>query len=104
MIDEKIDHHFNELSPLDFNIYDDFSLLEKLKSEKVSYDKALELVAYTNGVKEQVESVLNEEDEHLAVIYNFLSSSEQNDYLSFLKFIEKDVQHYIQIKKRPKKI
>lgn len=99
MIDEKIDHHFNELSPLDFNIYDDYSLLEKLKSESVSYDKALELHAYTIGVIEQIESVMNEEDEHLAVIYNFLSFSEQTDYLLFLKKIEKDVQVYTKIKK-----
>ena len=101
MIDEKIDHHFNELSPIDFNIYDDFSLLKKLKSECVSYDKAQELYHYTLGVIEQIQSVINEEDEHLAVVYNFLSNSEQKDYLTFLKVIEKDTFEYIQIKKGP---
>jgi hypothetical protein len=99
MIDEKIDHHFNELSPIDFNIYDDFSLLKKLKKEDVSYDKAYELHSYTIGVIEQIKSVINEEDEHLAVIYNFLSASEQQDYLKFLRTIEHDVIEYIRIKK-----
>ena len=99
MIDEKIDHHFNELSPIDFNIYDDFSLFKKLKTENVSYDKAYELQAYTIGIIEQIESVINEEDEHLAVIYNFLSATEQQDYLKFLKTIEQDVKEYIKIKK-----
>ena len=95
MIDEKIDHHFNELSPIDFNIYDDFSLFDKLKSEKVAYDKAQELYSYTLGVMEQIESVINEEDEHLAVVYNFLSSKEQYDYLKFLKTIKADTKKYI---------
>lgn len=99
MIDEKIDHHFNELSPIDFNIYDDFSLLDKLKSEDVEYDKAQELFHYTQGVIEQIQSVINEEDEHLAVVYNFLSNNEQNDYLTFLKIIEKETLEYIRIKK-----
>ena len=92
MIDEKIDHHFNELSPIDFNIYDDFSLLEKLKSEDIGYDKALELYSYTLGIIEQIESVINEEDEHLAVVYNFLSHQEQIDYLKFLKLITRIFQ------------
>ena len=95
MIDEKIDHHFNELSPIDFNIYDDFSLLEKLKSENVAYEKAQELYSYTLGLMEQIESVINEEDEHLAVVYNFLSGNEQNDYLKFLKTIKADTKKYI---------
>lgn len=99
MLDEKIDHHFNELSPIDFNIYDDFSLLDKLKSEDVCYDKAQELYHYTVGVIEQIQSVINKEDEHLAVVYNFLSYQEQNDYLEFLKTIKIDTEKYIKSKK-----
>ena len=94
MNNEKIDHHFNELSPVDFNIYGDMSLVEKLKKEGVSADKAQALRDHISVIKEQVESVLNEEDEHLAVVYNFLSHGEQRDYLNFLNMLEKDIETY----------
>ena len=35
MINEKIDHHFNELSPVDFNIFGDASLYNKMVKENV---------------------------------------------------------------------
>lgn len=96
MLDEKIDHHFNELSPLDFNIYDDFCLFEKLKNELTENHVANDLHDYILGIKEQVESVINEEDEHLAVVYDFLSQREQNDYFRFLNKIERETKKYLQ--------
>ncbi|MCC3860754.1 hypothetical protein [Pseudemcibacter aquimaris] len=95
MLDDKIDHHFNELSPLDFNIYDDYCLFEKLKSEHINYQVANDLHDYILGIKEQVGSVINEEDEHLAVVYDFLSPTEQNDYYRFLSKIESSTQKYL---------
>ncbi len=95
MINEKIDHHFNELSPIDFNIYGDIPLYEKLKQENTPVDKVNALCDHVSVIKEQVESVLNEEDEHLAVVYNFLSHKEQVEYLNFLNRVEKDTLRYL---------
>lgn len=95
MINEKIDHHFNELSPADFNIFGDASLYEKLIKEKLHRDKAIALLDHITVIKEQVESVVNQEDEHLAVVYNFLSEQELSDYLHFLKTLETEVNKYL---------
>lgn len=95
MISEKIDHHFNELSPIDFNIFQDMALCEKLEKEQIAIDKAKALLDHIKIIKEQIESVLNEEDEQLAVVYNFLSNKEQTEYLNFLSDIEKQTSRYI---------
>lgn len=95
MINEKIDHHFNELSPIDFNIYGDLALYEKLIKEKLPQDKVRALYDHITIIREQIESVVNEEDEHLAVVYNFLKPHEQMDYLNFLKKIEDDTNRYL---------
>ena len=95
MINEKIDHHFNELSPIDFNIYSDLALYEKLLKEKLPLEKARALHDHITIIKEQIESVVNEEDEHLAVVYNFLKPQEQLDYLNFLTRIEEDTNKYL---------
>ena len=100
MINEKIDHHFNELSPVDFNIYQGDPLFPKLIKEGISTDKAQSLLDHISVIKEQVESVVNQEDEHLAVVYNFLSHKEQSDYLDFLENMAKDVNKYITSKKK----
>ncbi|MBT5073330.1 MAG: hypothetical protein HN572_06635 [Kordiimonadaceae bacterium] len=70
MINEKIDHHFNELSPIDFNIFDAASLYQKLQKEKPDHAKAQALHDYVSGIKEQIESLLNEEDEQLKITYD----------------------------------
>jgi len=95
MINEKIDHHFNELSPVDFNIFGDASLYNKMVKENLQHDKAAALLDHILAIKEQVESVLNQEDEHLAVVYNFLSENELSDYLHFLEALESDVNKYL---------
>lgn len=76
MINEKIDHHFNELSPIDFNIFGDISLYHKLIKENLAIETAQALHDHITIIKEQIDSVLNQEDEHLAVVYNFLSHQE----------------------------
>lgn len=95
MINEKIDHHFNEMSPADFNIFGDAPLYDKLIKEQLPRDKANALLDHITVIKEQVESVVNQEDEHLAVVYNFLSEQELSDYLVFLKTLEADVTKYL---------
>ena len=95
MINEKIDHHFNELSPVDFNIFSDASLYNKLKKENLPNELAQTLHEHIIVIKDQVESLLNGEDEQLTVVYGFLSTEEQRDYLAFLKMIEKDIIRYI---------
>jgi|TARA_R110002096_G_scaffold435927_1_gene664235 hypothetical protein len=94
MINEKIDHHFNELSPVDFNIFQGASLYEKLINENVGLEKSTALHDHICIIKEQIESVLNQEDEHLAVVYNFLSDQEQQHYLSFLQALDADIEKY----------
>ncbi|HPF46669.1 MAG: hypothetical protein KDF58_10865 [Alphaproteobacteria bacterium] len=95
MINEKIDHHFNELSPVDFNIFQGEALLPKLQKQNVNLKKAKALQDHIQVIMEQVETVVEQQDEHLAVVYNFLSEKEQSDYLEFLKNLEKDVSNYI---------
>ena len=95
MINEKIDHHFNELSPIDFNIFGDTSLYNKLKKENLSDELAQALHDHITVIKDQVESLLNGEDEQLTVVYGFLSTEEQQNYLSFLIIIEKDTIKYL---------
>lgn len=95
MINEKIDHHFNELSPVDFNIFDGISLYQKLLKDNLSYDKAQALHDHITVIKDQVESLLNAEDEQLTVVYGFLSPDEQKNYLRFLKEIEADTDRYL---------
>lgn len=95
MINEKIDHHFNELSPVDFNIFQGEELLSKLLRQNVSNKKAKALLDHIQLIMEQVETVVEQQDEHLAVVYNFLSHEEQSDYLKFLKNLEIDVNKYL---------
>lgn len=95
MINEKIDHHFNEHSPIDFNIFEAGTLFQKLKKENPSYDKASELCDYVSALKEQIESLLNEEDEQLKVTYSFLSAAEQKSYLDFLKSLEEEINKFL---------
>ncbi|MBT6135717.1 MAG: hypothetical protein HN583_01355 [Kordiimonadaceae bacterium] len=95
MINEKIDHHFNELTPIDFNIFQGVSLYKKLINEDLNLDKANALQDHIRIIKEQIESILNQEDEHLAVIYNFLTKQEQEYYLSFLNVLNFDMQRYL---------
>lgn len=102
MINEKIDHHFNELSPIDFNIFEDTQLYKKLIKENVPYNKALALHNHITIIKEQIESLLNGEDEQLTVVYGFLTQTEQNDYLDFLKKIDMETKRYLQCKKTNK--
>lgn len=99
MINEKIDHHFNELSPIDFNIFEDTKLYKKLQKENVPYDMAKALHTHITIIKDQIESLLNGEDEQLTVVYGFLTQTEQNDYLDFLKKIEADTNKYLLNKK-----
>ena len=96
MINEKIDHHFNELSPVDFNIFQGASLYEKLVNEDVGLEKSSALHDHISIIKEQIESVLNQEDEHLAVVYNFLNSREQQYYLGFLTVLEGETEAYLE--------
>ena len=95
MISEKIDHHFNELSPLDFNIFGDRPLYDKLKREGTDLNTARAFLDHVTVIKEQIDSVVGEEDEHLAVVYNFLTPEEQVDYQAFLERLEEEVQKYI---------
>ena len=73
MNNEKIDHHFNELSPVDFNIFGDMALYEKLKKENLTPEKTKALHNHITVIKEQIESLLNGEDEQLTTVYGFLS-------------------------------
>lgn len=100
MINEKIDHHFNELSPVDFNIFQGEELLPKLQKQNVSLKKAKALLDHIQVIMEQVETVVEQQDEHLTVVYNFLSQEEQSDYLEFLQNLEKDVNYYIASSKK----
>ena len=95
MINEKIDHHFNELTPIDFNIFQGVPLYKKLISEGLDLNKANALHDHIRIIKEQIESILNQEDEHLAVIYNFLTEQEQKYYLNFLRLLDSDMQRYL---------
>ncbi len=95
MLSEKIDHHFNELSPLDFNIFGDRSLYDKLKRERTDLKTARAFLDHVLIIKEQIDSVVGEEDEHLAVVYNFLTSEEQLAYQGFLERLEGEVGKYI---------
>lgn len=95
MIDEKIDHHFNELSPVDFNIFQGSSLYEILLTEKLNNEKTQDLRDHIIAIKDQIESLLNEEDEQLNVVYGFLSEAEQKNYLNFLTILEQDVNKYM---------
>lgn len=94
-MNEKIDHHFNELSPVDFNIFAGASLYQKLQKENLTNQLTIALHDHITVIKDQVESLLNGEDEQLTTVYGFLSTEEQEDYLSFLKMIEKDTQKYL---------
>lgn len=96
MINEKIDHHFNEMSPVDFNIFQGASLYEKLINENIDLERANALHDHISIIKEHIESVLNQEDEHLAVVYNFLNEEEQQHYLSFLQVLNGDIENYLQ--------
>lgn len=95
MIDEKIDHHFNELSPVDFNIFQGSSLYDKLRKENLDNEKAKALRDHIIAIKDQIESLLNGEDEQLNVVYGFLNETEQGLYLSFLTLLEQDINKYI---------
>jgi hypothetical protein len=94
MINEKIDHHFNEYSPLDFNIFQGTNLFDKLETEKLPYETAKELLEYISGIKEQIRSLLNQEDEQLTTVYGFLTTEEQQEYFNFLRIIEEDAKKY----------
>lgn len=96
MINDKIDHHFNEHSPIDFNIFEAGSLYQKLKNTKPDINQVRELFDYVKGLKEQIESLLNEEDEQLKVTYSFLSVAEQQSYLDFLKSLEQEINKFIE--------
>ncbi len=95
MLSEKIDHHFNELSPLDFNIFGDTALYDKLKREGTDLKTANAFLDHVLVIKEQIDSVVGEEDEHLAVVYNFLTPEEQLAYQAFLERLESEVGKYI---------
>ncbi len=95
MISEKIDHHFNELSPLDFNVFGDTNLYEKLCREGTDLKTAKAFLDHVTVIKEQIDSVVGNEDEHLAVVYNFLSEEEQKQYQNFLKRLETDTRLYV---------
>jgi hypothetical protein len=95
MIDEKIDHHFNEYSPVDFNIFGDEPLYDTLQKANLQNDKAQRLLDHIVALKNQIQSLLNQEDEQLTVAYGFLSHKEQQDYLTFLKSLEEDTMKYM---------
>lgn len=95
MLSEKIDHHFNELSPLDFNVFGDTRLYDKLKREGTALKTARAFLDHVTIIKEQIDSVVGEEDEHLAVVYNFLTYAEQRAYQEFLERLEDEVGKYI---------
>ena len=95
MINEKIDHHFNEFSPVDFNIFGDTSLYDKLKQENLPHDKAKSLHNHITVIKEQIESLLNQEDEQLTTAYGFLSLEEQKSYREFLRKLQEDCARYL---------
>lgn len=95
MINEKIDHHFNELSPIDFNIFEPATLYQKLQKEHLDYANAEALLDYVTGIKEQIESLLNDEDEQLKITYGFLSVAEQQSYLNFLCSLEEEINKFI---------
>lgn len=95
MLSEKIDHHFNELSPLDFNVFGETRLYDKLKREGATLKTARAFLDHVTIIKEQIDSVVGEEDEHLAVVYNFLSQEEQRTYQEFLERLEDEVGKYI---------
>jgi len=95
MINEKIDHHFNEYSPVDFNIFGDTSLYDKLKQENLPLDKAKILHNHITVIKDQIESLLNQEDEQLTTAYGFLSLEEQESYQEFLSKLQEDCARYL---------
>ena len=95
MINEKIDHHFNEFSPVDFNIFADTSLYHELIKAGVDRDKATALYDHIVALKNQIESLLNQEDEQLNVAYGFLTHGEQQDYLAFLVKLEGQTNKYL---------
>ncbi len=95
MINEKIDHHFNEFSPVDFNIFGDTPLFDKLKQENLAYGKAKALDNHITVIKEQIESLLNQEDEQLTTAYGFLSHEEQENYREFLEKLQEDCARYL---------
>jgi hypothetical protein len=96
MINEKIDHHFNELSPLDFNVFGDTNLYDKIRREEIDLKTAHAFLNHVTVIKEQIDSVVGEEDEHLAVVYNFLSETEQKQYQNFLERLEVETRRYIE--------
>jgi len=95
MINEKIDHHFNEFSPVDFNIFGDTLLFDKLKRENLPRDKANALHNHITVIKDQIESLLNQEDEQLTTAYGFLTLEEQKIYRDFLKRLQEDCNRYL---------
>lgn len=103
MTDEKIDHHFNELSPVDFNIFIDTPLYKKLHKEELKYETVKSLLNHIIVIKEQIESLLNQEDEQLTVVYGFLTNDQQENYLKFLIKIEEDTHKFLSDKKEKTK-
>lgn len=95
MISEKIDHHFNELSPLDFNIFGDTNLYQKLRRAGTDLKTVQAFLDHITIIKDQIDSVIGQEDEHLAVVYNFLSDDEQLAYQAFLERLESEVRKFI---------
>ena len=104
MKNEKIDHHFNEFSPVDFNIFGDTSLYQRLVKEELTSEKVAALLNHITVIKEQLESLLNQEAEQLTTVYGFLSLAEQEEYLSFLVRLDEDINKYLSIKIAPNKI
>ncbi|MDG1708172.1 MAG: hypothetical protein P8H03_05385 [Emcibacteraceae bacterium] len=79
---------------MDFNIFQGTNLYEKLVTESCSYGTAKALLEYISGIKEQLRSLLNQEDEQLTTVYGFLTDDEQREYYEFLKSIETDAEKY----------
>jgi hypothetical protein len=99
MKNEKIDHHFNEFSPVDFNIFGDTSLYERLVREDLTNEKVAALLNHITVIKDQIQSLLNQEDEQLTTVYGFLTHTEQEEYLAFLVRLDEDVNKYLSMKK-----
>ncbi|MBT5187865.1 MAG: hypothetical protein HOH19_09035 [Kordiimonadaceae bacterium] len=97
MKNDKIDHHFNEFSPVDFNIFGDTSLYQRLVSENLPAEKIAALHNHITVIKDQIQSLINQEDEQLTTVYGFLTLNEQEDYLAFLVSLDEDIKKYILI-------
>ena len=63
-----------------------------------SDEKIAALHNHITVIKDQIESLLNQEDEQLTTVYGFLTQNEQEEYFAFLVKLDEAVKRYILMK------